>query len=158
MASTDLFTTFYTRDAAGATVANLQYNGEASALSLQILEHDANSVFGSNALSASLAGTNLFGFVVTKGSVYTVIASITAANGSSSKVHWRVDPNRRRVGASKKRAAPEGEAAAAPAAAAAIDVAPTPVPAAAAAADAAPAAAPAKKAKAPKKDKAEKTE
>jgi hypothetical protein len=156
MATTDLFTTFYTRDTAGNTIVNLQYNGAAgSDLSFTVFERDPATPFSSRTLSGSVSGSNLFSFSVTKGSTYFVTAS-----AGGNKVHWLVDPNRRRVGVSKKRTAEEGGAAAAapaPAAAAVIEVAPAPA-APAAAAEAAPPAPKKTKASAKKEKAADKAE
>lgn len=148
MSTADLFTTFYTRDTAGNTIVNLQYNGASSDLSFAVFERDPATPFSSRTLGGSVSGSSLFSFGVTKGSTYFVTAS-----AGDNKVHWLVDPNRRRVGASKKRVAEDGATATAttatPApAAAVIEVAPV---VAAAAEEKAPAA---KKAKGAKKEKA----
>jgi hypothetical protein len=157
MATTDLFTTFYTRDTAGNTIVNLQYNGAAgSDLSFTVFERDPATPFSSRTLSGSVSGSSLFSFGVTKGSTYFVTAS-----AGGNKVHWLVDPNRRRVGVSKKRTAEESGAAAAaapaPAAAPVIEVAPAPA-APAAAAEAAPPAPKKTKASAKKEKAADKAE
>lgn len=122
-----LFKTSFLRDgSSGKSFAIVQANESVNYLEYTVYERSTDT-FGNSLWSGSLSVQSpTFSFIITKGSTYFIVATLN--NDPALKVHFTVDPNKRRLGISKKRpvedaaaapaAAPEGAGAAAPAEAA----------------------------------------
>lgn len=109
-AENPLFKTSFLRDgSSGKSFAIVQANESVSTLEYTVYERSTDTF--SNALwSGSLSvQAPTFSFVITKGSTYFIVATLN--NDPALKVHFTVDPNKRRLGISKKRPAEAAEAA-----------------------------------------------
>jgi hypothetical protein len=109
-----LFKTSFLRDgSSGKSFAIVQANESVNYLEYTVYERSTDT-FGNSLWSGSLSvQAPTFSFIITKGSTYFIVATLN--NDPALKVHFTVDPNKRRLGITKKR--PVEDAAAAPAAA-----------------------------------------
>lgn len=103
------FRTSFLRDgASGKSFAIVQGNDSISSLNYTVYERTADA-FGNRHFSGTV-DSNIFSFLITKGSTYFIVANINEDENES--LHWVVDPNKRRLGVSGKKRAADAPAAA----------------------------------------------
>lgn len=99
-----LFKTSFLRDgSSGKSFAIVQANESVTFLEYTVYERSTDT-FSNSLWNGSLSvQAPTFSFVITKGSTYFIVATLN--NDPALKVHFTVDPNKRRLGISKKRPA-----------------------------------------------------